>query len=105
MVRLPGTWLADADGNGVAAESGALVVGAPLGALVGRVGDQPFFLGRDGQVPEGPEGSLELAINQVQGTENKKAIGHFVVRLGSLTVEPVEGVDRAASTLSPAATG
>lgn len=105
MVRLPGTWLADADGNGVAAEPGALVVGAPLGALVGRVGDQPFFLGRDGQVPEGPEGALELAINQVQGTENKKAIGHFVVRLGSLTVEPVEGVDGAASTLSPAATG
>jgi len=81
------------------------VVGAPLGALVGRVGDQPFFLGRDGQVPEGPEGALELAINQVQGTENKKAIGHFVVRLGSLTVEPVEGVDGAASTLSPAAAG
>ncbi|HND31815.1 MAG TPA: hypothetical protein PLA94_17555, partial [Myxococcota bacterium] len=86
MVRLPGTWLADADGNGVAADAGALVEGAPLGALVGRVGGQHFFLGRDGQVPDGPEGVLELAINQVQGQENQKAIGHFVVRLGSLTV-------------------
>ena len=86
MVRLPGTWLADADGNGVAAEPGALVAGAPLGALVGRVGEEVFFLGRDGQVPEGPEGRLELAINQLQGEEKKQAIGHFVVRLGSLTV-------------------
>ncbi len=87
MVRLPGTWMADADGNGVAAEVGALVEGAPLGALVGRVGEDVFFLGRDGQVPEGPEGRLELAINQSVGEKatNGAAIGHFVVRLGSLT--------------------
>jgi hypothetical protein len=80
LVRCPGTWMADADGNGVAAGDDALVPGAPLGALVGRVGSDTFFLGSEGAVPEGADGPLELAINQpIRAEEALK--GHMVARV------------------------
>lgn len=80
LVRSPGRWMADADGNSVAAGEDALVPGAPLGAVVGRVGEDRFFLGAEGVVPEGPPGRLYLAVNRRPGGEGLK--GHFVVRLG-----------------------
>lgn len=75
LVRNPRRWLADADGNAVAAGPGGLVPGAPVGALVGRVGDDVFFLGSEGTVPEGPAGPLWLAVNREAGEAPR---GHFV---------------------------
>ena len=47
----------------MAAGPGAPLPGAPSGALVGRVGDQTFFLGAEGLVPRGLSGPLLLAVN------------------------------------------
>lgn len=79
LVRVRGAWMADADGNGEAAGLTALVPGAPLGALVGKVGDDVFFLGSEGVVPEGPDGPLALAINQAPGAPAPR--GHFVAEI------------------------
>lgn len=77
LVRAPGSWLADPDGSGVLAGETALVAGAPIGALVGRVGGDRFFLGRLGRVPDGPSGPIELAVNRV----DDRCKGHFAARL------------------------
>jgi hypothetical protein len=63
LVQTGRAWPADADGDGVAAGPGAPLPGAPSGALVGRVGDQTFFLGAEGLVPRGLSGPLLLAVN------------------------------------------
>lgn len=80
LVRFPARWAADADGNGEIAGIDALVPAAPLGALVGRVGDETFFLGSDGVVPEGAPGRVHLAVNQRRGPANTPK-GHFAARL------------------------
>jgi hypothetical protein len=83
LVRFPARWAADADGNGETAGVDALVPTAPLGALVGRVGDDTFFLGSDGVVPEGAPGRVLLAVNQRRG-EGHTPKGHFAARLTRL---------------------
>lgn len=88
LVRAPGRWMADADGNSVAAGEDALVPGAPLGAVVGRVGDEVFFLGGEGVVPPGAPGRLQLAVNHAGRGEGLK--GHFVAEV--LVLEPGHGV-------------
>ena len=80
MVRSPSGWMADADGNGTIAGDDALVPGAPVCALVGRVGAESFYLGTLGQVPPGLAGELELAVNR-DGPEGLKPKGHFVVKV------------------------
>lgn len=80
LVRSPSGWMADADGNGTIASDEALVPGAPVCALVGRVGNEVFYLGAAGRVPPGPTGRLELAINRDgQGGHSPK--GHFAVNV------------------------
>lgn len=63
-VRLGSFSASAADGQEEAAGQGALVPEAPLGALVGRVGEDTFFLGAEARVPEGPAGTLYLAVNR-----------------------------------------
>jgi hypothetical protein len=87
LVRSPAGWMADADGNGVVAGEQALVPGAPVCALVGRVGGETFFLGSEGRVPDGPEGALELAINRDGGVRGPK--GHMAARV--YVMEPARG--------------
>ena len=78
LVRMRGGWMADADGNGEAGGEDALVPGAPIGALVGRVGDDRFFLGSEGIVPEGPPGAVWLAVNR---QAHMAAKGHLVAEV------------------------
>jgi hypothetical protein len=80
LVRSPSGWMADPDGNGTIAGASALVPGAPVCALVGRVGPDMFYLGASGQVPPGVDGPLELAINR-DGGGNHRPKGHFVARV------------------------
>lgn len=77
LVRTPGAWLADPDGSGVLAGDDALVAGAPVGALVGRVGTDVFFVGREGRVPDGAPGPIELAVNRV----DTACKGHFAAQV------------------------
>jgi hypothetical protein len=81
LVRMRARWMADADGNGETAGAGAFVPAAPLGALVGRVGDDCFFLGSEGVVPEGPVGRLQLAVNAVPGARSQAPRGHFAAHV------------------------
>lgn len=78
LVRFPTRWMADADGNGETAGVGALVPAAPLGALVGRVGDDVFFLGSEGVVPPGAPGRIHLAVNQAPAQAPR---GHFAAHV------------------------
>ncbi|MDP2306947.1 MAG: hypothetical protein Q8P18_13060 [Pseudomonadota bacterium] len=79
LVRLHTRWAADADGNGETGGVGAFVPAAPLGALVGRVGEDVFFLGSEGVVPSGAPGRLQLAVNQAPPAQAPK--GHFAARV------------------------
>ncbi|MES2638676.1 MAG: hypothetical protein V4850_04320 [Myxococcota bacterium] len=87
LVRFPARWVADADGNGETAGFGAFVPAAPLGALVGRVGSDVFFLGSEGVVPSGAPGRLELAVNQaatyvsVSSVSANAPKGHFAAHV------------------------
>ena len=67
FVRLGLFEVVDAEGRGEATGEEAWLPGAPSGALVGRVGEDRFFLGSEGLVPEGPEGPLLLAVNRGAG--------------------------------------
>jgi hypothetical protein len=62
-----GSWAANADGDGVAAGADAPLPGAPARSLIGRVGDEVFFVGVSGTIPPDPDrvlnGPLELSIN------------------------------------------
>ncbi len=80
MVRSPSGWMADADGNGTIAGDRALVPGAPICALVGRVGDDVFYVGGLGRVPAGLPGRLELAINR-DDPATPRPKGHFAVQV------------------------
>ncbi|MDP2312216.1 MAG: twin-arginine translocation signal domain-containing protein [Pseudomonadota bacterium] len=80
LVRFQTRWVADADGNGETAGVDAFVPAAPLGALVGRVGDDVFFLGSEGVVPEGAPGRLQLAVNQRPGAAHTPK-GHFAAHV------------------------
>lgn len=58
--------------------------GAPAGCLVGRVGGQVFYVGENGQVPDGLTGDLELITNDDVG----KAHGNgYPDNSGSIQVE------------------
>jgi hypothetical protein len=87
LVRFPARWMADADGNGETAGVGAFVPAAPLGALVGRVGSDVFFLGSEGVVPSGAPGRLELAVNQAATYVSASSVssnapkGHFAAHV------------------------
>jgi hypothetical protein len=84
LVRQLGAWFADADGSGMLSSNpSVLVPGAPLGALVGKVGKEVFFIGREAMLPDGEPGRLLLAINR----DEKVALGQLVVRVSVL--EPV----------------
>ncbi len=63
VARVDGLAPSSPDGHPLAAGPGALVPEAPLGALVGRIGTERFFLGAEARVPEGPAGELLLAVN------------------------------------------
>lgn len=82
LVRHAGKWFTDADGSPMAPAPGAAVraPGAPVGALIGRIGEEIFFIGRGTVLPEGPPGRLWLAIN----TGADGCIGHFVARISVL---------------------
>lgn len=58
----------DGDGNSkYKASSGFMLPGVNEGALIGRVGANVFFLGKDGFVPKGNYGELELCCNDSNG--------------------------------------
>ncbi len=78
MARGPRGWAADADGNGAVAGADALLPGAPICALVGRVGEDRFFLGSAGVVPAGAPGPLQVAIN-TGGDPTRPVKGSFAV--------------------------
>ena len=82
LVRQAGKWFIDADGSPMAPAPGAAVraPGAPVGALIGRIGEEIFFIGRGIVLPEGPPGRLWLAINT--GVEG--CVGHFLARISVL---------------------
>ena len=80
VVRVDGLSPLGADGAAEAAGPGALVPEAPVGALVGRVGDDVFYLGSEARVPDGPDGELCLAINQRKRGEHT-GLGAFQVAL------------------------
>ncbi|HNH48905.1 MAG TPA: hypothetical protein PKY30_17815, partial [Myxococcota bacterium] len=76
------------DGNGKAAPEGSVWPGGPVGALIGRIGEQCFMLGRRERVPSLEEGSLELAINAIPGMDpGAKLRVHVLMIPGSLIDE------------------
>ncbi len=54
------------DGNGNShfrAKAGYTMPGEPQGCLIGRIGNQTFYLGNNGKTPAGLAGELELCTN------------------------------------------
>ncbi len=53
----------DGNGAGPLGKPGYTMVGVREGSLIGRVGEQVFYVGNNGETPEGTEGELELCPN------------------------------------------
>ena len=70
-VQGPRPWPVDPDGDGTAAGPTALLPGAPHGSLVGKIGEEPFFIGAEREVPAGLSGPLSLGLNLAPGEELK----------------------------------
>lgn len=74
----PWGWLANPEGDGVAAGPGAPMPGAPEAGLIARVGSDLFFLGEQGTIPAGEDGPVELALN-IDPAHGGRAKGFFHV--------------------------
>lgn len=72
----PRGWLANPEGDGVAAGPKAPMPGAPEAALIARVGSDLYFLGEDGTLPAGEYGPVELALN-IDPAHGARAKGFF----------------------------
>lgn len=80
VVRGGRLWAADAEGDGVVAGMGAPLPGAPARALIGRIGEQVFFVGAEQRLPDDLAGMLELGIN-VKPEHHALLRGGFTVQV------------------------
>ncbi len=68
-LRSAAGWVADADGSGVAAEEGSLLPGAPAASLIGKIGEEVFFIGSRLDLAVTVDGRLWLGINRNPAAE------------------------------------
>lgn len=79
--------LYDANGSGTTAPKGYPLPGAPIGALIGRVGNNPpFLIGNAAETPVGQTGQFDMVINDTLETEHhSKNIGQITMTVTETT--------------------